>query len=33
MEFAMLKLLADKSTPTCLVAELDGKITVDDFRA
>jgi len=29
----MLKLLADKSTPTCLVAELDGKITVDDFRA
>jgi len=29
----MLKVLEDKSTPTCLVAELDGKITVDEFRA
>jgi hypothetical protein len=29
----MLKILEDKSTPNCLVAELDGKITVDEFRA
>jgi len=29
----MLKVLEDKSTPTCLVAELDGKITVGDFRS
>ena len=28
----MLKVLADKSTPTCLVAECGGKITADEFR-